>query len=759
MPSLGSHQELAKLSPGVVRFGAFELDLAGAELRRKGRPLSLQQQPMLILIYLVSNAGRVVSRDELRSALWPSGTFVEFEFGIYTAINRLRRTLGDSAADPHYIETVPTQGYRFIAPVIGAENVVPAAAEIAAETIPDPPVLEPPALEPAAPQVPAVRWFRHLPTVALAVSGILFVASLTFLVRAQRMLQTAVHHQVYRSTINLPHGQFVASLALSPAGDQIVYEGLSQGSRMLYRRYLDEPESRTIAGTEDAHAPFFSPDGQKIGFYTAGKLKVSGPGGIVTVASFSGSFDQWAADWGEDGFIYYAARVGDYQGIWRVTDRGGQPEQLIRTALGSRGIEFVFPNSEAGVGRPVLFYSTDEGATRRSLKLMDLRSRAVQTVIEHGVGGKLLPTGHLLYYAAGSLFAVPFDERRLRIAGTPAEVVRGVKAHSWMRGEASVSRDGTLAYIRQPDLKRKRLEWVDPNGNRTVLPIAPAAYEQAVVSPDGQKLALVRQDNQSHWSLWTYGLQNGAWTHHLEATVPGLRVAWSPDSASLFASTELNGSDLLHLVRLPLDNSENPVRLTEQSDFSQIPQSASAAAKAVLFMEGVHALTNGDIFSLPLKSGAHPHALVATPGWDRAPAFSPDGHWFIYESNSTGTPAIYLQGYDPETGEAAGTATQISAAGGNNPVWSTDGKRVLYVDVEGNLISVEVSNGKTAGKAKEVIHGFSPAQVDLWTRSFSMAPDARFLVMEEVNPAVDTASRIEIVVNWFEDLKRLSPLP
>ena len=94
-----------------------------------------------------------------------------------------------------------------------------------------------------------------------------------------------------------------------------------------------------------------------------------------------------------------------------------------------------------------------------------------------------MPTGHLLYYAAGSLFAVPFDDQHLRIAGTPAEVVRGVKAHSWMRGEASVARDGTLAYIRQPDLKRKRLEWVDANGNRTALAITPAAYEQATVSP------------------------------------------------------------------------------------------------------------------------------------------------------------------------------------------------------------------------------------------------------------------------------------
>jgi DNA-binding winged helix-turn-helix (wHTH) protein len=116
----------------VLRFGVFELDLAARELRKSGLRLRLQDQPFQVLAVLVEKKGAMVTREELRQQLWPADTFVDFDHGLNTAINKLRETLGDSAATPRFIETLPRKGYRFIYPVT---SVTSAASGSEAQTI------------------------------------------------------------------------------------------------------------------------------------------------------------------------------------------------------------------------------------------------------------------------------------------------------------------------------------------------------------------------------------------------------------------------------------------------------------------------------------------------------------------------------------------------------------------------------------------------------------------------------------------------
>ena len=101
----------------IARFGVFELDISAGELRKNGRKLRLQEQPFQILALLLERAGDVVTREELRQKLWPADTFVDFDHGLNTAVNKLREVLGDSATSPRFIETLARRGYRFIAPV------------------------------------------------------------------------------------------------------------------------------------------------------------------------------------------------------------------------------------------------------------------------------------------------------------------------------------------------------------------------------------------------------------------------------------------------------------------------------------------------------------------------------------------------------------------------------------------------------------------------------------------------------------------
>ena len=103
---------------GVVTFGVFELDYHNRQLRREGRPLKLQEQPLQVLALLLEHPGDLVTRSDIRSRLWPADTFVDFDNSLNAAVNRLREALGDSAENPRFVETVPRRGYKFIAPVV-----------------------------------------------------------------------------------------------------------------------------------------------------------------------------------------------------------------------------------------------------------------------------------------------------------------------------------------------------------------------------------------------------------------------------------------------------------------------------------------------------------------------------------------------------------------------------------------------------------------------------------------------------------------
>ncbi len=122
-------------SPGILRFGVFEVHLAAGELRKNGSRVKLQEQPFQLLVTLLKRPGEIVTREELKEKLWAGDTFVDFDHGLSTAVNKIREALGDSATSPRFIETVPRKGYRFVggtAMAQGGAVEIPAATPIAA---------------------------------------------------------------------------------------------------------------------------------------------------------------------------------------------------------------------------------------------------------------------------------------------------------------------------------------------------------------------------------------------------------------------------------------------------------------------------------------------------------------------------------------------------------------------------------------------------------------------------------------------------
>jgi serine/threonine-protein kinase len=591
-----------------------------------------------------------------------------------------------------------------------------------------------------------IRW-RAL---AVGAALLVLVAVVLWLTLAPRQAGPS-GAAVIRSTLALPAGHVPEVAVISPEGDQVVYQALRNGVRQLYRRYLDEEESRPVPKSDGATQPFFSPDGTELGFYAPASIRIAGASGTRDLVAIPAEFDLRRAVWGADQFIYYTTPA---DGIWRIPTRGGQPQAVLRPGPAERAQTFYFPQELLSGSTPGLLFSTNSGPKRRSIGWAALPAGSPpRIVVERGMGGEVLPGGHLLYYWQGKLLAAPFDAHNRKLAGSAVEVLAKSPSNGWRGPNASVSRNGTLVYLEE-DLPRRKLLWVNRLGRETPLPVPDAAYEQAEVSPDGTKLAIARKDELSKWSMWIYELRSGAWTRVFDVDVPRPRSVWSPDGKSIVAASLEGDAQFVNLYRFSLVAPGAPERLTEEPDFGQFPASWSAAANAILFTEGVHIGTQSDIFALPLDGGRKPRPMVVTPGVDRGPCFSPDGRRFAFASDQNKASEIFVQPFD-----LSSPPRQVSSGGGTNPAWSPSGTQLYYLTPTQALMEVNIHADGLAEPPHQLLPPGFTVRTDWWTRGYSIAPDGRFLVIRDIAGASPPAPRIRVIVNWTEELKRLVPRP
>lgn len=730
--------------PRVVRFGPFEYDLTGLQLTRKGSSLKLQQQPAMLLARLILHAGQIVTREELKEAIWPSGTYVEFDFGLNTAVNRLRRVLRDSASDPAYIETVPKQGYRFIAPI---ELVLPPPSP-GLELVPDSRPCEP-AAEPAAPAAPkpALRTISRTKLTAAAAALLLIAgAAATFLILAttgNRESPASVH-----SFLSLPAGQIPEVVVISPAGDQIVYQALEDGSRRLYRRYLNEETAHIVPDSQGGTQPFFSPDGKQLGFFALGGIRITDEHGTRELIAMQREFAILKAIWAADGFVYYTTPVN---GIWRIAVAGGKPEPVLKPPPGPKSPPLYFPQQVLAGNPPALLFSANNGPVQRWVAWAAVGAESQPLVLINRAMGGEVRCGYLLSWWQGKLRAAPFDERHRRLSGSLVDALPNVGNNGWRGPIASMSENGTLVFI-EDYVTRKQLHWIDRTGKDTPLPAPPALYEQAEASPDGTKVCIARCDRPGLWSLWILDLRTGAWTPMLTMETPRPRAVWSPDGKEIVAAMVTGEDQFVNLYRIPVDQQRPPERLTYEADYGQFPGSWSAARNAILFTEGVHSGTQSDIHVLALAGDRRTRALVATPGVERCPAFSRDGQLFAYSSNAGTGDQVFVRSYDPPS-----PPRQVSPAGGVCPAWSSDGKSLYYLDSARALIEVPYLGHESFGPPRQLFPpGFTELD-DWWTRGYSVASGGRFLVIRKAPGEKPPPPQIHIITNWITELKRLAP--
>jgi serine/threonine-protein kinase len=491
-------------------------------------------------------------------------------------------------------------------------------------------------------------------------------------------------------------------LAISPDGRTVVFAGYDkQGAQMLFRRRLADDHAEPIPGTERGSRPFFSPDGQWIAFIVRNELrKVSLLGGtslqLASVPPIS-----LAGTWGTDGRLMMT--MGINTGLYTVPEGGGSLKVLIRLndALGEHAL--LYPQLLPG-GQAILCtqrLGRDFADVERSnLVVIDLASGKRKPILE-GVSFARYGGGRLVFMRGPSIFSVPFDPSRLATVGEPV-VLRENVAIDPIEGIAyfAISAGGDLAFVDGPALRLPTTSVVrlDRQGRETVLALPAAAYFNPRLSPDGKRLALVLLSGL-RTTISVYDRER----HVVSTLTPEVGrffcPTWSPDGQFLAFSRMTSARPSIGIKKA--DGSDEIRGLTAPSENAQFVNSWSPDARTIAYTvsygtdEGPNrrALSE-DVWFLPADGSPTPPRApwFESPYREAAPAFSPDGKWVAYVSDDSGNREIYVRPYP-----GPGAPIKVSTEPGMEPVWSRDGRELLYRGGERGerFLSIDVQTAPT----------------------------------------------------------------
>jgi Tol biopolymer transport system component len=538
-------------------------------------------------------------------------------------------------------------------------------------------------------------------------------------------------------SLDSPYG---ADAILSPDGTRLVY--VSQ--RGLFTRRLDQPNAIELAGTQGAFAPFFSPDGQWVAFFSQGKLqKISVDGGsAITLCDEPLGV---GGSWGEDGNII--AGLGVTNGLSRIPSAGGPPTRV--TDLQSGEQTHRWPQILPG-GKAVLFTAnaTPTGFDGANIEVMSLADHRRKTLVRGGTFGRYLPSGHLIYVNRGTLFAVPFDVDRTEVRGTPSPVLDQAN-YSTVTGSAQLdfSQTGTLIY-RSGGAGGGlfTVQWLDAAGKAQSLLAKPDAYLRPSLSPDGNRLAI-----SSLADIWVYEWQRDTMTRLTFGSTTSTYPIWSPDGRYIL----YQAAGGMSWTRS--DGSGKPQPLTQSKNL-QFPWSFTPDGKRLAFNE-VDPETGFDLWTVALESdgaglrAGKPEPFLQTPFDERHASFSPDGRWMAYSSNESGSFQVYVRAFPDKGGK-----WQISNSGGMYPRWSRNGHD-LFFRTEDSQIMVAgyiVKGDSFVADKPRVWSEKKIANVGLLA-NYDLAPDGKRIVAlmpAEKAEGQKAENHLIFLMNFFDEVRR-----
>jgi serine/threonine-protein kinase len=507
---------------------------------------------------------------------------------------------------------------------------------------------------------------------------------------------------------------------LLPTGQQFSFPGRhmvaisSQGhiayaaDNQLYLRLRDQLVATAVGGTvgasvaSGARSPFFSPDGQYLGFYADTQLKkVSITGGApvaVTVAQ-----NPWGATWEADNTILYGQGP---DGIFRVSADGGKGERIIAVKAGesAHGPQLL-PD-----GRTVLFTLATQsvgGWNKAKIVAHALDTGKQTVVIDGGTDARYLPTGHLVYALNGALLAAPFDASALALTGGAVALVEEVaQTNAGQTGAAqfSVNANGTLVYVPETGVTvgeaKRTLVWLDRQKREEVIKAPPRAYRYIRLSHDGTRVASDLVDENRDIAI--VSLAVGTLTPLTFEPSLEQYAVWTPNDDRLIFSSSRAGSPNIYWQ--PSNGSSQMERLTDSPN-PQFPLTTTSDGSQLLFTE-ITAANSDNLMIMSLTGDRTPRPLVATRFRERNAELSPNNRWLAYQSDKSGRDEIWVTPFPVKEGSGE---WKLSTEGGTRPAWVSDTELLYFEPTDGRLMNVTVkeSNAGTAATGARRLSGAS----------------------------------------------------
>ena len=409
-------------------------------------------------------------------------------------------------------------------------------------------------------------------------------------------------------------------------------------------------------------------------------------------------------------------------------------------------------------GRALLFgLSTETGPDRwdkAQIVVQVLKSGERKTLITGGSDAHYLPTGHIVYANSGNLFAIPFDLGALDVKGSPISVVEGVRrANANGAAQFSLSGTGSLIFISGPvsaanpmtgiALLDRKKEMIEP------LKVQPKAYAYPRVSPDGTRVALSVDDGGKDANVWIQDLVGSAAPRKLTLGGANRFPIWSEDGNWIAFQSDREGD--LGIFRQRTDGTGTVERLTRpEQGVAHIPDSWQPHTQEFAFT----AIKGGEgtlrIFSIANKKET---VLVQMPSaFIARSAFSHDGKWLAYQSNETGTNQVFVQPFPP-------TGAKYYVVNGGHPFWSQNDNELFFNSGPGqwSVVNIKIAPSFSFSVPSLVTNGLGNTSPTRFPRQADILPDGRLIGVidpDQAQTGIPNAPQINVVLNWFEDLRQ-----
>ena len=548
-------------------------------------------------------------------------------------------------------------------------------------------------------------------------------------------------------SVVLPPGGAHTAMAWSPDGRTLAFIGQRDGVRQIYLRELGRDSARALAGTEGAQMLAFSPDGEQVAFWNRNvirRVRVTGGPVVAVSASTSGT---GGMAWGDSGLVVAGGA------LFKVSLEGGAVTPL---SVSNQLIRLASPSFLPGE-RALIYTQHERQWTSGDERVMVLPLEGgapARQLLANASHPRYLSTGHIAFMRQGALYVVPFDLSSLEVRGDPVPVLKDVAQSvvAWdsddltLAGQFAVSQQGTLAYVSSPlpSYPDREIVTVDRHGKITPVGAPIRGYRHHLkLSPDATKLAVsIQTTTDIH--VYQYDLVRGSLSRIAESIKGEVVLGdWSANNDVLLGV--IDQGTITSAIAVP-DDASPPVR---------VPDTVNVWPGSLSSNGIIAAVGGGNILLIPARPAAGiSAAVIQTPANEYQPAWSPDGKWLAYSSDSTGRQEVFVRPY-PGPGENI----MVSLAGGSSPAWSPDTHELFYLEPGADKDRMMVVNVSTPARPGKPVALFSYERDGLFLGTqvftpFAVAPGGQKIYAISQRPRVVTPiTQISLVFNWFEELR------